>query len=647
MLTFLRKKMKIIFILILLGIIPAFTFWGVGNIFRGTHKQVMGEIYNRKVYAKEYQDAYMAVYWDAQLTGRQLTGEQLNDNAWNRLVLLEESRRYGVSASDDEVAQRIAQLFSRGGKFDETFYFDLLSRNGISPAAYETQTKYSIIIEKMRDLILDGVKLSDNEVYEQYIADNQKMTVEYILFVYRDLLAKISPSEEDLIAYYNDNKDNYKRPNEVNTTYLGVKIEDYLNDVKITDEEAKIYYEENKAEFKQEHQVQARHILIKTPEKMTEKENEGLVAKAKDLLAKAKAGEDFAELAKKHSECPSAPKGGDLGFFGKGAMVKPFEDAAFSLKKGEIYPELVKTQFGYHIIKAEDIKEESEKTFDEVKTEIIDKLTKEQAKSKAREIIEEVYYKSEDLENMKKAAAEYGLEIKETGFFSNSYIPGVGNSNEYYDQAFKLDLFKVSEIVQTDDGYYLFAPIEKRSGVIPEFAQVKAQVEIDFKNTKAKELARKQAQDALDKIKPIMDSGKKSFADAAKEAGFDVKTSQPFTKIAPDSNLGYAVDLGDKLFSLKEGTVSEPVESTSGMIIAKVVKYDTPSMEEYEKARGELEARLNMQKKYMCFQEWFNMVRKNAELIDLTKYAKGKPVSDSDEEPESSQEEQNRYPIEE
>ncbi len=646
MLTYLRKKMKIIFIIILLGIIPAFTFWGVGNIFRSAKKQVMGEIYNRKINANEYNSAYMAVYWDAQLTGRQLTGEQLNDLAWNRLILLEESRKYGIDISDDEVARRIAQLFSRNGKFDEAFYFDLLSRNGISPSAYETQTKYSLMIEKLRDLILDGVKLNDNEVYEQYLADNQKLSVEYILFAYRDLLAQINFKEEDLIAYYNEHKDDYKRPAEVNTSYVGVKTEDYLKGIKVSDEDVKTYYDEHKDEFKQEHQVQARHILFKTPEKMTEKENEAIVAKAKDVLAKVKAGEDFAELAKKYSECPSASKGGDLGFFGKGAMVKPFEDAALKLKKGEVCPDLVKTQFGYHIIKVEDVKEEKEKSFDEVKSEIINKLTKEQAESKAREVIEEIYYKSEDLENMKKAAKEFGVEVKETGFFSNSYIPGVGNSNDYYEQAFKLDLFKVSEIIPTDDGFYLFSTIEKRTGAIPEFAQVKAQVEIDYKNNKAKELAEKQAQEAIDKIKKIMDSQKKSFADAAKEAGFDVKMSQPFTKMAPDSNMGYSQELGDKLFELKENEISKPLESTSGVIIARAVKYDTPSMADFEKSRGEQEAKLNMQKKYMCFQEWFNMVKKDAKLIDLTKYAQGTaPASEEEQAPADEPHEQ--YPIEE
>jgi len=646
MLTYLRKKMKIIFIIILLGIIPAFTFWGVGNIFRSAKKQVMGEIYNRKINANEYNSAYMAVYWDAQLTGRQLTGEQLNDLAWNRLILLEESRKYGIDISDDEVARRIAQLFSRNGKFDEAFYFDLLSRNGISPSAYETQTKYSLMIEKLRDLILDGVKLNDNEVYEQYLADNQKLSVEYILFAYRDLLAQINFKEEDLIAYYNEHKDDYKRPAEVNTSYVGVKTEDYLKGIKVSDEDAKTYYDEHKDEFKQEHQVQARHILFKTPEKMTEKENEAIVAKANDVLAKVKAGEDFAELAKKYSECPSASKGGDLGFFGKGAMVKPFEDAALKLKKGEVCPDLVKTQFGYHIIKVEDVKEEKEKSFDEVKSEIINKLTKEQAESKAREVIEEIYYKSEDLENMKKAAKEFGVEVKETGFFSNSYIPGVGNSNDYYEQAFKLDLFKVSEIIPTDDGFYLFSTIEKRTGAIPEFAQVKAQVEIDYKNNKAKELAEKQAQEAIDKIKKIMDSQKKSFADAAKESGFDVKMSQPFTKMAPDSNMGYSQELGDKLFELKENEISKPLESTSGVIIARAVKYDTPSMADFEKSRGEQEAKLNMQKKYMCFQEWFNMVKKDAKLIDLTKYAQGTaPASEEEQAPADEPHEQ--YPIEE
>ncbi len=622
MIIALRKKMKLIFIIILLGIIPAFTFFGVGSMLRAPKKKVMGEINGRKVTAKEYNTAYMDVYRDAQLSSRELSRDQINDAAWLRLILLDEAKKYGLQVSDEQVANRIATIFKRNGKFDKRFYIDILSRSfRVPPSVYEEQTRKTIMIDTLRDLILDGIKITDNEIYQQYLLDNQKLTVNYILFPYRDYLPKITPTQEELMAYYEENKENYKKPNEVNTKYVSTSVADYMSKFEASEEEAKKYFEDNKQDFTQEHEVHARHILFNLDEKAPQEEVEKVKAKAQAVLEKANDGEDFAELAKEYSQGPSASTGGDLGFFGKGAMVKPFEEAAFTLKAGEIYPQLVRTKFGFHIIKAEEVKEEIQKSFDDVKEEVIEKVRTEKADALARELIEECYYKSDDMESMQKAADELGLKVEETGFFSYSYnIPKIGNSRDYYEQAFKLDLFKTSEIVNTDQKYYLLAPIERRNGAIPDFDEIKTQLENDFKREKAKKLAEKDAIDALSKITPDMGKQNKSFMDAAKDAGYKPITSKPFTKQSPDPQMGYGVDLAETLFSTKINAVSDPIETTTGYLIAEAKQFDKPDLTEFEDTKETLKSQQSMQKKYMIFQEWMDNVKQNAKLVDLTKY---------------------------
>jgi len=622
MIIALRKKMKLIFIILLLGIIPAFTIFGVGSILKSPKRKTMGEINGRKVGMREYNAAYMEIYRDSQLSSREMPREQLNEAAWLRLILLDEAKKYGLQVSNEQVAHRVASIFKREGKFDKRFYYDILNRSfRITPAVYEEQTRKTIAIDTLRDIILGGIKITENELYQQYLNDNQKLTVNYLLFPYRDYLPTITPTEEELLAYYEENKDTYKKPNEVNTKYVSTSVEDYLTKFEASEEEAESYFEENKQDFMQAHEVHARHILFKIDENADEDAVEKVKTTAQGILEKANDGEDFAELAKEHSQGPSASNGGDLGFFGKGAMVPPFEEAAFTLKAGEVFPELVRTKFGYHIIKAEEIKEEIQKNFDDVKEEVITKIKTEKADALARELIEECYYKSEDLESMKEVADELGIKVEETGFFSYSYdIPEIGNSREYYEQAFELDLFKTSEIINTNNKYYLFSPVDHRNGSIPELSEIRTRLKNDYKREKSKELAEADAKKALDIITPDMGKQNKSFTDVAKSAGYKPIESKPFSKQSPDVEMGYGVSLAETLFSTKTSAVSDPIETTTGFLIAEAKAYEQPDLTGFEETKETLRVQQAMQKKYIIFQEWLTNVKQNAKLVDLTKY---------------------------
>ena len=622
MLQFFRNKMKLFLLIILVGIIPAFALWGVSSLFKTPTRKIMGEINGKKIGTQEYQKAQLAILWDALLSNKTLDPDDVNEGTWNRLILLDEAKKYEITVSDEEVAKRITQIFQRGGRFDRNFYMDVLQRNRISPQMYEQTTRDSLKIERLRDIILEGVKLTDMELINSYKRENDRLTLEYVMFESKDFQDKITPSDTEIQEYFETNKDNYRKPAEVNANYIEVAIADQMPSVNVTDNDGKEYFEDNQDEFKQEHKVKARHILFKMPENADESVIESVQTRANEVLEKAKAGEDFAELAKTYSEGPSAPQGGDLGLFGKGAMVPPFEEAAFSLKTGEIYDGLVKTRFGYHIIKVEEVQEESIPDFNDIKEEVMEKLKISRADAYARELIEECYYKSDDREAMVKFAEDLGLEIKETGFFSNPYnIPNIGNSPDFHKQAFDLELFNVGEIVKTDLAYYILSPIDKQSGILPELSEIKDRVERDYKRENAKEQAQIEADKLAEQIKKSVLIEKISFKDAVEKTGFSVETTNPFTISSPDPSLGFISELGNKLFTLKADEISIPIKTSKGVFIAHALHYQEIDLETLDEAKKEkLREEMGFQKKYLIFQEWIDNIKQNAKLVDLTKY---------------------------
>ncbi|MDX9702849.1 MAG: peptidylprolyl isomerase [Candidatus Auribacterota bacterium] len=623
MLTFFRKKMKLMFAILLVGIIPAFTLWGIGSLLQTPAQNVQGEINGRKVLLPEYRREQLAVMWDALFSNRTLEPAQVNDATWNRLILLDEAKKYGIVVSDEEVADRITRIFQRGGQFDKRFYIDVLTHNRITPAGYEEATRNSIKIERLRDLILGAIKITEDEFEIDYQIKNTELIVDYVIFPFGSYRDRIEPTDEEIIVFFEENKDDYRKPAEVNVKYIQVALSDFLPLVTLSEEDARIYYEENIDRFKEEKQVHARHILLKVPETADEAMVNSVKERADEILEKAKAGEDFAELAMQYSEGPTAPNGGDLGFFGKGSMVQPFEDAAFSIVAGEIFPEPVKTRFGFHIIKVEEVKDEKINEFDDIKQEVIDTINNEKADELARESIKEVFYQSDDLESMIKAAVDLKLEVRETGFFSTSYnIPGIGTSSDFHKAAFDVDLFNVSDIIKTDSGYAIACPVERRSGVLPDLAEVKERVIRDYKAKMSTELAKADAKVARAKIVSKMQEKNISFEDAVTEIGLDPMTSAPFVIDSGDPAIGYGLELGKTLFAVPAGTVSEPIDSGKGFVIVKPVEYKKPVISDI--AGEELEQKkqqLAFQKKYMVFQEWMEAVKKNAQLLDFTIYA--------------------------
>lgn len=359
-----------------------------------------------------YYEFYQRIYpnFNATVAKQLKLSEKALDSLIDSTLLAQKAESMGYFVSEKEVAEHITnqQEFQTNGKFDRDLYNKVVQFQMASKiSAYEEKVRLQLMAEKLRTYLEASVDISNKELQEEFIKANESVDAEFIVFSEKAL--KPEAQAKMFAAISADTVKDYMAKNEP---------------------KLKSAYDENKAKYVTEEQVQASHILIKVDEKTSDKEAK---AKIEDINKEVKAGKDFAELAKTYSQCPSAPKGGDLGFFGKGRMVPEFDTAVFALKnKGDV-SDIVKTNFGYHIIKLTDKKAKQERKFEEVKEELAREiLSKDKIKAlaeaeaaKAISLLKDGNYKFDDI---KKDFADWNIEAKESKEIKkgSQYIPDIG-----------------------------------------------------------------------------------------------------------------------------------------------------------------------------------------------------------------------------
>jgi len=396
-----------------------------------------------------------------------LKGKAL-DTVIDRALLSQIGDSIGLGVADEEVGRDLVNTaaFQDEGKFDKDLYTRMVAYYyKMSLARYEEKHKQDMLGNRVRDLLNNGFVISDNAAFDEWAIDNEKVDLEFVKFAAKD--QTVEPfTAEDLAAFQKNETE---------------KIEKY--------------FENKKSDYEKPEQVSARHILLKVNANASAAEQKQVEKKAKKIAKEAKANADkFAELASKYSEGPTKTKGGDLGFFAKGRMVKAFEDAAFAMKPGDV-SEPVKTQFGWHIIKVEDKKAAEKKTLEDVKESIARVLiTKERTKAsakakadtflaeaKAGKTFEELLPKEEaDKESKKKDEKKIApvLKLQQTGSFartSGSYIPRMGSSDEVTKMAWELkkEAPLAQQVYEIGDDYYVIRLKEHMIPTKDEFVGVK------------------------------------------------------------------------------------------------------------------------------------------------------------------------------
>lgn len=533
MLKFMREQasswlIKTILWLVVVAFVGSlFYSYGMGGYSGATG--VVAEVLDEKIYYEEYQKALNNLY---DFYGNAFKGKNVEDiiplaeikkTALNSLIqrrlLLNKAREMGLEVSDQEVIDQIrnSPLLQVNGRFDSNAYENFLKYNRLSAEDFEDNQRKDLLMSKLEDLIRNNVKATELEIRDAYKWKHEKINLDYLVISPDLFEGKEKLTDDDISEFYNKEKNKYRVQNQIKVEYLFAEPVSFEKDVRIDEEDLSEYYADYRDDFEEKEKVRASHILFrKTPtdlitdEKMKdakeklEKRNQEAKVKAEDLLADLKKEGNFEESAKKFSQdTATAKKGGDVGFFARGGMIKEFDNVAFSLKVGEI-SDVVETAYGYHIIKVTAKKEAAVKPLNEVKEDIRKKLTNKKSKKLAKRALLKIQKSKNSINEFNQYDGSGLVKRKNTDFFSmkkDSHIPLIGDTSQFKLEAFSLKENEISRVVETDRGFYLLKLLEKKESYIPQLEEVKDQVKKSLSRIKQNELARKEADRLLEQLK--------------------------------------------------------------------------------------------------------------------------------------------------
>jgi len=524
----------------------------------------------RRTYQAQLQ-AYRSAYagkMSEQLLKQLGIDQQILQTMVDERAALAEARRLGVRVSDEEVAQRIYAIpgFQENGAFiGMTRYQQILQaqRPPMTPSEFEDGVRRSLIVEKLRAALTDWLSVSDNELEQEYRRRNDKVKLSVLTFSADRYRSDVTVSDADVSSYFEAHKTDFRIPERRKVKYLLIDVDVLRTKITVPPADIERYYNDNIEQYTTPEQVRASHILFRT-----EGKDEAVVkAKAEDVLKQAKGGSDFAALAKQYSDDEAnAKNGGDLDYFGRGRMVPQFDQVAFTMEAGQI-SDLVKTEYGYHIIKLTDKKPGSSRAIGDVRQQITEQLASERAQTQATNLAETLEKQIKKPADLDAAAKAQGLVVQETGFFARDEpILGVGPAPAMTARAFEMKGGDVSTALPTGRGFVFEALTAQQDAYTPKLEDVKERVRDEVVKQRSKEMAKQKAGEFSAKL------GSSDFDKAAKAAGFEPKSTELLTRDSPLPDLGAAGDVLDAAFRLPQGGVSAPISVEGGTAIVKVLE---------------------------------------------------------------------------
>jgi len=525
----------------------------------------------RRTYQAQLQ-AYRSAYggnMSEQLLKQLGIEQQILQQMVDEQASVAEARRVGIQVSDEEVRQRIFAIpaFQDNGHFiGDQRYQQLLrqQRPPLTPADFEDGIRRSLTVEKLRASLTDWLSVPDKELEQEYRRRNDKVKLSVVSFLADTFRAQVSATDQEVAAYFAAHPTDFKIPEKRRIRFLVIDIDALRAKITVPPADIERAYNDNLDQYSTPEQVRASHILIRTEGK----DEAAAKAKAEDVLKQAKAGADFGALAKKYSEDEvSAKNNGDLDYIARGKMVPEFDQVAFTMQAGQI-SDLVKTQFGFHIIKLTDKKPGTTRTLAELRPQLTDQLSYERAQAQAGDLaasLEKQISKASDLDKVAKAQ---GLTVQESGFFARDEpILNLGPSPEAASRAFEMKTGDVSPALRTSRGFAFISLVAKQDPYAPKLDEVKDKVRDEVVKQKARELSAQKATEVAAKLK-----GSPDFEKAAKAAGVEAKTTELIARDAPIPDLGVAPAVEDAAFKMAVGTVSDPIAVANGAAVIKVVE---------------------------------------------------------------------------
>lgn len=623
MLSSMRKSAGSWMIKILLGIIVlAFVFMGAGSYYSNRRSEV-ASVNGKPISVKEYQQTYQMMIKNLeQRFGNRLDQEMINmlnlrQQALDRLIekhlIMQVAEKKHIRLPDQVLASSITGIkaFQNNGRFDPEVYKRVLSRNRLSPEAFEAMQKEGIVTTLIENIVAGSIPVSEAEARAWYNFKNTEVKIEYAKFSIKDF-EDVSVSDKAVEQYFEKHKEDYKTEPKIKARYISFSPQNYLDRVDISEEEIKNHYLSNQSDFTAPETAEVRHILLKVPQNADEQTAQEIRKKAVEIVEKAESGKDFAGLAKEFSEGPSAPDGGYLGKLEKDDTVKAFSDKAFSMQPGEI-SQPVRTRFGWHIIKVEDRTPASVKPLEKVKNKIRKKLALRKAQDLAYEKAYSVYNISFGGDDLVKNAKDLGIALETTKFFSRNQGPeSVENSAAFAKAAFSLPVMEISGVKEIGEKYFLIQPLEKQEPHIPEFGAISEKVHAEALREKQAQAARKAAGKFIKQAQSA-----ESFSEAAGKSGIKTNTTEFFKREEPVPGIGQNRKLSGAAFSLRtDNPVYDSVipAENGNFYVLRLLGRKMPAESDFQAEKQAAVTRLKSMKQREAVEKWLAALRQASEI---------------------------------
>jgi peptidyl-prolyl cis-trans isomerase D len=607
-LKYLRDNLKsltwILWLVVVVFIMLIFFEWGGFNdrAMGGSGQQYAAKVGDKIVTIDEFRQAHQ----NLENVYRQTLGENYNrellkqfnlpkqalDQLIEQKILLIEAERIGLGATDAEVQKTVLSypvFKDEDGHFvGAEKYRSFLRSNRLSVDEFEQSVRESVLLSKLNDVLLGTTYVSDEELEKAYREQAEKAKIRFVQ-VPASQFADQEAGTEEVATYFAKHQEDYALPEQRVADYLMVDTARLRREVEIPEEELRAYYDSHSEEFTREEQVRARHILIKVTPSRPEAQAESALLAARRRI---EAGEDFSQLAGELSEDEgSATRGGSLGYFGRGQMVKPFEDAAFGAPVGTIVGP-VKSDFGFHLIEVQDKREGGLQPFEQAKAVARARLLGDRTNSLSEEKIQDVAQiiaerSLSTAEELSALAEEEGLTWSTTEpFGENDNVTGIGRAPGFTSAAFTLGEGALSEPLSVPRGWVILRLAEIKAPRIPELSEVESRVKLAA-NLEARKTA------AATRLKELRDQleGGGDFDQLVNELGVEPQESAEFGRFGTISGLGSNNEVVDGALALQVGEWGGPALTNQGAVLYEVIERKSYDAAEFEEEKGQLRER--------------------------------------------------------
>jgi len=601
-----------------------FLVWGYGKDPREKPIANVGGIPITQAEYRRHYDAMLKRLRD--MTGGDITREMvkqfgLEKSALDGLITeklqILAAKNAGMNVSDEELRYAIEtnKDFQQNGAFSRDVYFSILRASNLAPKDYEKLIKRELMVRKISQMIGDSVQVPEQDIKDEFSRNNEQAKVRYAVVSAATYAALVRPSDTDIGSYFKKNSVLFTRPEARHVEVASVSPEAQRLNATVSADEVKSYYESHKSEFMEEEAVHARHILLMVSPGSTEAQATGIRQKAEAVLKEIKSGGDFAALAKKYSQDPGSGKnGGDLGFFTRDKMVPEFAKAAFALSKGAV-SDLVKTEYGFHIIKVEEKRPAGQMSYDNAARKIRDRMQDVKGREYATGQLTQILA-DKSAKGFAEMVKERKLNFQTISVNSGEMIKAIPGSAQIEKRVFSMKKGEVSGPMEENGTYYLLKLVGIVAPHPADLSEVRKEVEAAYRKDEGMRIASEKAETCVSMLRKGT-----GFSAVAKTAGLQVKESGFVSRSGNLEGVPQSGTLITAALTGKDGDY-EKIRVGDDFYLIGVAERKAPDIAEYDKQRARIKESLLSQKRQEAVLAWQTSLRKDAEKNGILKVEK-------------------------